>query len=217
MGCAPVPLGSCPRGLGELARPVVEVEVGRRRRRLRPAVAHEQIEIPIVVDVAEARRARVRVEAGQARRRVVDEGPAVVEEEHVGVAPRARDVEIHVAVAVDVPRRALSHVARVPVDDGLRAVGEHARSIVEIDREGLRRALVEIPIGVGEEDVEVAVAVDVRHLHVVGPAPGLAPRAGLRAEGRGDLLEVRRSAGGPGGAGEREHGEGGETAQGKST
>ena len=204
------------RHLGELAGAVVEVEVRRSRRRAHPAVAHEQIEVAVAVDVAEARRARVRVEVRQARRRVVHEGSPVVEEEHVGVAPRARDVEIHVTVAVDIPGRALADVARVPLDDGLRAVAEHARSIVQVDRERLRDPLLEVPISVGKEDVEIAVAVDVRHLHVVGPATDLGPRATLDAERVGDLLEIRCSARGSGGARQREHGESSERAQRKS-
>ena len=102
------------------------------------------------------------------------------------------------------------------VSNRLRAVAEHARSIVQVDRERLRDPLLEVPISVGKEDVEIAVAVDVRHLHVVGPATDLGPRATLDAERVGDLLEIRCSARGSGGARQREHGESSERAQRKS-
>jgi hypothetical protein len=167
------------------------LEVRRRAGARAHAVGQHEVRAAVAVQVADRDRPGLRLEAGQVRRRRVDEGPRTVVQVEARVLDRRAAAGLHrgleqieVAVGVDVEQDDVGRRAPRATDRG-RVAREVARAVVAPD---LRTRAEQLdPVEQTEHRVEVAVAIDVAEVD--------APGDGRRLAGEGRAAGVGEAAG----------------------
>ena len=186
------------RRIGEDAAATVEKQPRptRRREPARARVAQHDVEVAVVVDIAELPARRAHRDVRKPRRGLVCEhARAVVHEQERPPVVVLREQQVPVAVAVDIARLDAAEAARDARCARIGLVGECARAVVHIDARLEQRADRGVPLPVREHDVLVAVTVDVDEGALVGVL-------GLHGKPRRGLVDELLPEG-PGARGER--------------
>ena len=159
--------------------------VGERLLENHMAVAHVQVEVPVVLEVREA-AAEAGVPEGRGReargRSAIDEPVAAPAEQHVPLPAQVRDEQVEVAVLLVV--EGLHAHSRLSLSAARERAAERERTITEAAVRALDPQLIRQHV-VRDEEIGAAIAIEVRGRHAQAVAEG-----GAQPRGDADVLEA---------------------------